>query len=434
MLDNKIFTVMEELDKENYIVGLYYVEAETTDILKKVEAIALEQSTGTWVNVPEETPEVREKCVAKVIGVYDLPHYEDEIPKDSKIRKFTFLIAFPLVNISRQLPQVLTALYGNISMAGKIKLLDIFFPESFVKNYKGPKFGIEGLRKLLNVKDRPLLVAMFKPCVGLKPKTLGRMLYELGAGGVDIIKDDELLADPTYCTVEDRLEECLKACNKVYKETGRKVLYSVNITDDLDRMMKKAKNAVKNGANCLMVNTYTVHYSTLSYLAEDPAINVPILTHPDFAGAIFGSPNYGLSSSLVLGKLARLAGSDMVIYPSYFGKVPMVKERVIRIAQELTSKFYHLKRVFPGPSAGMHPGLVPQMIDDFGIDLIIGAGGGIHAHPMGATAGAKAFHQAIDAVKKGIPLSSYAKKKKELKLALQKWGVYGEKQIYTLTK
>ena len=434
MLDPKIFTVSEELNKENYIVGLYYVEAETEDILRKVEAIALEQSTGTWVSVPEETPEVREKYVAKVIGVYELPCYEDEIPKDVKIRKFTFLIAFPLVNISRQLPQVLTALYGNISMAGKIKLLDIFFPQSFVKDYNGPKFGIEGLRTLLNVHDRPLLIAMFKPCVGLQPKTLGRMLYELGVGGVDVIKDDELLADPTYCTVEARLEECIKACNKVYRETGRKVLYAVNITDNLDRMMKKARNAVKNGANCLMVNTYTVHYSTLSYLAEDTSIKVPLLTHPDFAGALFGSPNYGLSSSLVLGKLARLAGSDMVIYPSYFGKVPMVKERVIRIAQELTSKFHHLKRVFPGPSAGMHPGLVPQMLDDFGDDLIIGAGGGIHAHPMGAIAGAKAFHQAIEAVKKNIPLKKYAKNKKELKKAIEKWGIFGEKQVYTLTK
>jgi 2,3-diketo-5-methylthiopentyl-1-phosphate enolase len=435
MLDTKIFTVMEELNKENYIVGLYYMEAETSDILKKVEAIALEQSTGTWVAVPEETDEIRERSVAKIVGVYELPYYEDEVPKDIKTRKFAFLIAFPSANINKQIPQVLTALYGNISMAGKIKLLDIFFPESFVKNYNGPKFGIEGIRKLINVYNRPILVAMFKPCVGLKPKTLGKMLYELGVGGIDLIKDDELLADPEFCTVEERLEECMKACNKVYKETGRKVLYSINITDDLDKMLKKARYVVKNGANCIMVNTYTVQYSTLSYLAEDTSINVPILTHPDFAGAMFGSPNYGLSSSLVLGKLARLAGSDMVIYPSYFGKVPMVKERVIRIAQELTSKFYHLKRAFPGPSAGMYPGLVPQLLEDFGDDLIVGAGGGIHGHPMGAIAGAKAFHQAIEAVKKGIPLKKYANNKKELKLAIEKWGILGESHhAYTLTK
>ncbi|MFH1825484.1 MAG: 2,3-diketo-5-methylthiopentyl-1-phosphate enolase [Candidatus Firestonebacteria bacterium] len=435
MLDPKIFVGYEGIDKENYIIGLYLFEGESEDILKKVEAIALEQSTGTWMDVPKETEEIREKCVARVLGVYEIPQYEDALPKDVKERKILFLIGFPKDNINGQIPQMLTALYGNISMAGKLKLLDVFLPESFAKKFKGPKFGIEGIRKILNVYDRPILIAMFKPCVGLDPKTLGNLLYELGVGGVDIIKDDELLADPEFCKVEERLEECLKACEKVYKKTGRKVLYSINITDNFDKMFKKAKNAVKNGANCLMVNVYTVSFSALSVLAEDSEINVPILAHPDFAGAFFGSPQYGLSSNLVLGKLVRLSGADMVIYPSYFGKVPMVKERVIRIAQELTSPFYHLKRVFPGPSAGMHPGLVPQTIKDFGHDVILGAGGGIHAHPLGAISGAKAFHQAMDAVKKNIPLKEYAKKHKELKIAIEKWGMYEDKSnIYTLTK
>jgi 2,3-diketo-5-methylthiopentyl-1-phosphate enolase len=141
-----------------------------------------------------------------------------------------------------------------------------------------------------------------------------------------------------------------------------------------------------------------------------------------------------VASNVILGKLVRLSGADMVIYPSYFGKVPMVKERVVRIAQELTSPFYHIKRVWPGPSAGMHAGLVPQIISDFGDDVIIGAGGGIHAHPMGLKAGAKAFHQAIEAAHKKIPLREYAKTRKELKAAVEKWGVYGETDNYTLTK
>jgi len=433
-LDPRVFGIFEGVDSEDYILGLYYMEAESLDLLKKVEAIALEQSTGTWVPVPEETEEIREKYSARVLAIHEIPEYEDALPQE-KVRKFIFLLGFPVVNISRQIPQLLTALYGNISMAGKIKLLDIFLPKSFVKNFKGPKFGIEGLRELLGVQDRPLIVAMFKPCIGMDPKTLGKLLFELGTAGVDIVKDDELLADPQFCPVEERLEICLKACDKVYSETGKKVLYAINITDNLDLMFKKARLAIKNGANCLMVNVYTVSYSSLSALAEDSQINVPILAHPDFAGALFGSPYYGLTSSLVLGKLTRLSGADMVIYPSYFGKVPMVKERVIRIGQELTSKFYHLKRVFPGPSAGLHPGVIDRLMEDFGIDVLIGAGGGIHGHPMGRAAGVKAFYQAIDAVKKGIPLKEAAQDKKELKAAIEKWGVYEDAtRIFDLTK
>ncbi len=433
-LDPKVFSVFEGINSEDYILGLYYMEAESTDILKKVEAIALEQSTGTWVPVSEETPEIREKYSARVLAIHEIPDYEDALPEE-KVRKFIFLIGFPVANINGQIPQLLTALYGNISMAGKIKLLDIFLPESFVKNFNGPKFGIEGLRELLGVQHRPVIVAMFKPCVGMEPKTLGKLLYEMGVGGVDIIKDDELLADPQFCPVEQRLDICLKACDKVHSETGRKVLYAINITDNLDVMFKKAKSAIKQGANCLMVNVYTVSFSAMSALAEDSQINVPILAHPDFAGALFGSPNYGLTSSLVLGKLARLSGADMVIYPSYFGKVPMVKERVIRIGQELTSPFYHLKRVFPGPSAGLHPGVIDKLMDDFGIDVLVGAGGGVHGHPMGISGGVKAFHQAIEAVKSGVPLKEAAKNNKELKLAIEKWGTFEDtSHIFDLTK
>lgn len=433
--DSVIFNVMESIDREKYVLALYYMEAKSEDILTKVESIALEQSTGTWVDVPEETQDIRQRHVARVLAVHEVPDYEDALPEDTSCRKFIFLLGFPVINLHGQLPQLLTAVYGNISMAGKLKLLDIYFPQSFVRKYKGPKFGIEGIRKILKIYDRPVLLAMFKPCVGMEPKTLGKVLFELGTAGLDIIKDDELLADPDFCPVEERLEICMKMIEKVYKETGRRMLYAINITDNFDKMFTKARKAIAAGANCLMVNTYTVSYAAMSALAEDNKINVPILCHPDFAGAMFSSPYYGLTSSLVLGKLPRLAGADMVIYPSHFGKVPMVRERVIRIAQELAAPLYHLKSVFPGPSAGMHPGLVEQLIKEFGNDLLIGAGGGINAHPQGPKAGVKAFLQAIEAVQKNIPLKTMAKKHKELATAIQKWGVFEEgKANYSLIK
>ncbi|MFH1258645.1 MAG: RuBisCO large subunit C-terminal-like domain-containing protein [Elusimicrobiota bacterium] len=428
-LDQQIFNLWESVDKENYIFALYYMQAKSADLLKKVESLALEQSTGTWVSLPEESDEIRGRCVAKVISVQEIPSYEVDSPKMDEDRKFIFLLAFPAANINGQIPQLLTAVYGNISMVSKLKLLDIFLPQSFVKKYSGPKFGIEGLRKLLKIQDRPLLCAMFKPCIGLPPKVLGKMLWELGKGGIDLIKDDELLADPAFCSVDERLEVCLKSCEKVFQETGRKVLYAINITDNLDKMFEKARRAIKAGANCLMVNTYTVSFSAMSALAESKEINVPILAHPDFAGTLFTSPEYGMTSSLVLGKLARLSGADMVVYPSYFGKVPMLKERVLRIGQELTAPFYDLKRVLPCPSAGMHPGVVGKLMEDFGDDVLIGAGGGIHGHPLGLAAGAAAFHQAIDLVHKKIPFTEVPADYKELQLAIQKWGVYDEKNI-----
>ena len=125
-------------------------------------------------------------------------------------------------------------------------------------------------------------------------------------------------------------------------------------------------------------------------------------------------------------KLRPTAGSDMIIYPSPYGKVPLVRERAVRISHELTRPFYDLKPTFPGPAAGMHPGIVPKMMEDYGVDVLFGAGGGIHGHPQGTIAGCKAFHQAFEATLAGIPLREASKKHKELQSALDQWGVYGE--------
>lgn len=128
--------------------------------------LAVEQSTGTWLPVPGETAEVREKHVTRVIGVYETPDYEWEIRADVEERSYVIQVAFPTINIESQIPMLLTAIVGNISMVGKLKLLDVRLPRSFVEAFGGPKFGIPGVRELLGVKDRPLLNNMIKPCTG----------------------------------------------------------------------------------------------------------------------------------------------------------------------------------------------------------------------------------------------------------------------------
>ncbi len=432
----QIFQIFESLKKDKNIIALYFAEQQTADILMRASAVAIEQTTGTWIDIPGETDEVKERSLGKVIGVYEIPDYNTmpEVPAEVGERKFIIAIAFPTINIGGQIPELLTVLYGNISMLTKLKLLDVFFPESFIKEFKGPKFGIEGIRKIINVWGRPLLCAMFKPCVGALPKALGKMFWEMGLGGIDIIKDDELLADPEFCTVEARLEECLKVNEKLKKETGHTVLYHVNITDRPDRMYKKALKVQKMGGNGLMIDFYTAGFAAFQQLAEDPQIKLPIMAHPAMAGSFYASPHHGFTAALTLGKFPRLSGADIIIYPSPFGKVPLVRERAARVAQELTAPFYHLKSTFPGPGAGSHPGLVPVLVDNMGTDIVIGAGGGIHGHPGGATAGVKAFLQAIQATVEKHDLRSYSVKHKELKVALDKWGVYGEKNIFDLTR
>lgn len=385
--DPIIFALPESLNKEDFIVCTYFAQGETSDLLVKASSIAVEQTTGTWLPVPRETPAVRERCVGRVIAVHEIPAYEFEMPEmlTSKERTFVFQIAFPFENIGCNIPELLATVIGNISMAGKLKLLDIDFPKRFTEGFGGPKFGIDGLRKLVDAPCRPLLLGMIKPCTGVIPKDVEELVEEMGMGGIDIVKDDELLGDPVFCRVRDRIGGAMKSVKKVYEATGKKMLYAINITDRPDRMQEKAKQCIEAGANMLMVNAQATGAHCLQALAEDPDINVPLLSHPAFAGTMYESHYSGMSSHLVLGKLQRLGGADLVVYPCSYGKVSILKERYIRISQALTAPFHGIKPVFPSPAAGIYPGLISVLVEDHGLDVVIAAGAAMHGHPQGAT-------------------------------------------------
>jgi 2,3-diketo-5-methylthiopentyl-1-phosphate enolase len=411
------------VDYDDYVIGTYlvsYMAALPIPIIAPM--LAVEQSTGTWVAVPGETLDVRCQHIAKVIGVYEVPDYESTVPPNLQTRQWFVQIAYPEVNIGEQIPMLLTTVVGNISMGGEIKLVDVRFPKKYVAGFKGPKFGIEGIRKILGVKKRPLLNNMIKPCTGYRLKVGADLFRKAALGGCDVIKDDELIADASFNSVAGRVKRYMQIEKQVYEEKGEHTLYTVNITDKIPNVFENARRAVELGCNALMINYLAVGFPVMQALAEDPSINVPILAHMDVAGALYMSPWHGLSSHLVLGKLPRLAGADIVVIPAPYGKAPVIDYKFRNVARNLTFPLYHLKPTFPMASGGITPSMVPTVMAALGNDIVIGSGGGIHAHPKGPVAGGKAFRQAIDATMKGIPLSEYAKDHQELAIALKQWA------------
>lgn len=412
----------EAIPCEDFVLATYlaqYPKALNMHLL--APAMAVEQSTGTWTPVPGETPEVRRQHVAKVIGVYEVPDWEWMIPTDVQDRTYVIQIAFPVVNLGPQIPMLLTAIIGNISMAGKVKLVDVRFPSSYLEGFQGPKFGIPGVRELLGVNGRPLLNNMIKPCTGYPPEVGVELFRQAALGGCDIIKDDELLADASFNRVAERVKLYMEAEKQVYEETGEHTLYTVNVSDEVPKVFENACRAVELGCNAIMVNYLAVGFPVLRALAEDPNINVPILGHMDLAGAFYESQWHGISSHIVLGKLPRLAGADIVVFPSPHGKAPVLPEKFKMVARCHSFPMGNIKPVFPMASGGITPSMVPKVMKDLGADIVIGSGGGIHAHPKGPVAGARAFRQAIDATLQGRDLKEAAAEFEELRLALEAW-------------
>jgi len=411
----------ESIDVDSYVIVHYIVEAPAgypPDTIAR--AFAAEQTTGTWIRTPYETPEMRKKLGGKVVGVYEIPDYETETPREG-FRRFFISIAFPWINFESDFSTMLSMITGNIMAFGRIKLVDMWFPPSFLKLFKGPRFGIEGLRSLLGIYDRPFIVAMIKPCIYYPAEVGAKLAYEAWVGGVDIIKDDELLADQSYNRVEERVVKFMEMLDKAVQETGEKKLYTVNITSDPPKVFELVERVKQLGGNALMINAYSTGLGVLKKLAEDPSISLPILAHtPDYIAMSYVSPISGISSILVCGKLIRLAGGDMVIYPAPYGKVPTyTREKYIRVAKYLRAPMGGLKQTLPCPSGGNTQLEVPKLIGDLGVDIGIAAGGAVHAHPWGSRAGAKAFRQAIEATLKGVSLEEYAKEASELRAAIE---------------
>jgi 2,3-diketo-5-methylthiopentyl-1-phosphate enolase len=421
------FAMPEGIDLETHVLATYLMRTRgRVDIHQEARALAELQSTGTWVALERETPQLRERHAGRVTAIWEVPDHEVE-PSASDdgdgrdVRDWVLQIAFPAHNIGNQIPLLLATVYGECASGGELRLLDMQLPRSFVSAFPGPRFGLPGIRDLVGVTGRPLLVAMLKPAIGLTPPESAEVFRQCALGGVDAVKDDELLVSHPWSAFVDRVREHERVAREVFEATGHRTLYFVNITDRPDRLVDNARRAVDAGASGLMVDHVTVGVASLATLAEDPSLPVPILGHLAFAGAIYAPPRTGVSSHLVLGKLPRLAGADLVVYPSPYGSLRYSRFKHLRLAQAMTDPFHGLLPTVPAPGGGLHAGLVPLLVADLGIDHAFGAGGAIHGHPQGAAAGARAIRQAIDAVVGGIALDEAARDHSELAAALQKW-------------
>ncbi|MBV7503950.1 2,3-diketo-5-methylthiopentyl-1-phosphate enolase [Bacillus sp. sid0103] len=394
------------------IIATYLLHNEKSPT-KKAEEIALGLTVGSWTNLPELEQSQLRKHKGRVVSVAAIPSEKEDL---SQIQ-----IAYPTINFSNDLPAILTTVFGKLSLDGKIKLLDLQFDEGLKSQFPGPRFGIQGIREKLNVYNRPLLMSIFKGVLGKDLTFLVEQLKHQALGGVDLVKDDEILFENELTPFEKRIVEGKKGLQEVYEETGHRTLYAVNLTGRTSQLKEKARKAAELGADLLLFNVFSYGLDVLQELREDKEIALPLMAHPAVSGAFTSSPVYGFSHSLLLGKLLRYAGADLSLFPSPYGTVALEKTTALSIANELTVAD-SFKRSFPVPSAGIHPGLVPLLIRDFGIDSVINAGGGVHGHPDGARGGGLAFRQAIETNLQGKLLVEGAKNNPELKVALQLWG------------
>lgn len=402
------FSRPEELTGD-YMIATYLITIPgSADVLKKAGNFAIGQTVGTWVKIPGVTQRMIEEYQAKILSINVIPSEQEQLA--------LLRLAFPSANFAGSISMMLTGLMGNdVSTALRNKLLDIELTGGAKDLFKGPQQSIEELRALTGVYGRPLVLNMIKPCVGFSPKEGAALFYEVASGGVDIIKDDELLGNTGYNAVAERVKEYIKAAKAAAGQTGRQTAYLVNITDRPSRMRDNAKAAIDAGAQGCLVNFVFAGADALLDISEEFGDKLFIMAH--YAGAgVMSAQTGGIADPVLLGLLPRFAGAHAVM--------------TMTPTSDTTYEFYKTVQTQRMPLGGIRPvvttvggGITPVSAERFtkelGSDIILGVGGAVQGHPDGASAGASAIIAAVEATSKGVPLYEAAQNNAYLKTALE---------------
>ena len=403
---------------KNDLICLFRVTPNNMSIKEAINNVALESSIGTWTPVSSDKKYVN-KLGAKVFAISG-NWAKIAYPQD----------LFEEGSVSNILSSIAGNVFGMKAIKG-LRLEDIKFPKRLLKSFPGPRYGIEGYRKILKIKNRPLVGTIVKPKLGLKTKDHAKVAYDAWIGGCDLVKDDENLSSQKFNPFEKRAAKTLEMCDKAAEETGERKGYLINVTSETMTMLKRADLVRELGGKFVMHDIITAGFASLETLRNNSKLGIH--AHRAMHGAFTGNPNHGLSMMCVA-DFARMAGVDSLHIGTGIGKMRGGKQEVREIDEEIEKKvvkktkhrleqdWWGLKPVFSVSSGGIYPGHIPYLIKNFGKNIIIQAGGGVHGHPDGTRAGAMAMRQAVDASMKGERLVDYEKNHAELMSAMKYWG------------
>jgi ribulose-bisphosphate carboxylase large chain len=340
----------------------YLIDSDSAD--EVIEAIRVEQTIEfPYKLVPKW---IQDEIVGKV-------EFREKVSdKKTKVK-----ISYNEGVVGGEITQFLNLLFGNISLFQGVKIIDIEFPQSFLSGVKGPRFGISGLRKLLNIEKRPMLMTALKP-MGMSSKDLAAMATILVQGGIDIIKDDHSLANQPWALWKDRVEQVAAAINTANSKFNRRAIYAPSLNRPTEEFFDGARFAKQVGCGALLLLPGICGYDAMRAISDDDSVAIPVIGHPALLGTFVMNPNHGLSHAITFGTLMRLSGADISIFPNHGGRFSFTREECKSVVTASVASLGKLKSASPALAGGMKIERAPEMVREFGEDITILIGGALH--------------------------------------------------------
>ena len=412
------------------VLATYLVET-PLPVEKAAATLAGEQSSGTFVAVPGETGELKQRFAARVEKITPLEAvHEAALPgcrgPSGKFQRAEIVVSWSIENLGYNLPTLVSTVQGNLyelSQFSGLKLLDLELPPSFAGHFRGPKFGVAGCRNLTGVAGRPLIGTIVKPSIGLTPKQTAALVGTLAEAGIDFVKDDELMANPPHSPFDERVDAIMRVINAHADRTGKRVMYAFNISDELDAMQRHYEKIVRRGGTCAMISLNSVGLAGTKKICDLGAL--AIHGHRNGWGMLNRHPLLGIEFSAYQ-KIWRLAGVDQIHVNGIANKFWEDDDSVVRSIKSCLKPLLGGFSILPVISSGQWGGQAPETWRRTKtVDVLYLAGGGIMAHPDGPAAGVRSLQKWWEAAVEGLTVEQAVAKYPELKASVEKFGKKG---------
>ncbi|MBL9206144.1 MAG: ribulose-bisphosphate carboxylase large subunit family protein [Opitutaceae bacterium] len=411
------------------VTATYLIET-PLPVDRAAATLAGEQSSGTFVAVPGETEELKQRFAARVehiepLGAVPSPSLPTGRSPAADYQQARVSVSWSIENFGCNLPTLVSTLQGNLyelAQFSGLRLLDFDVPPSFAAAFRGPRFGVEGTRRLTGVTGRPLIGTIIKPSIGLSPEQTAAMVATLAEAGIDFVKDDELMANPPHSPFDARVDAIMRVVNAHADRTGKKVMVAFNISDELDPMLRHYDKVVRAGGTGVMVSLNSVGLAGTKKVTDQGALSVH--GHRNGWGMLNRHPMLGMEFAAYQ-KLWRLAGVDQLHVNGIANKFWEPDESVVRSITACLRPFLG-GTVLPVVSSGQWGGQAPETFRlTRTVDLLYMAGGGIMAHPDGAAAGVRALRVWWEAAVQGLTVAEAVQTYPELAVSVAKFGKSG---------
>lgn len=371
----------EQISGERFAVS-YRILGSEREVLDKARNLCVEQTVEFPAqHIDCET--IQSDIIGKIENVSDMEN-----------GWFRVTVSYAEEIAGEDFPQFLNVLFGNSSILPDITLERVDLSPGLKKLFTGPRYGVEGLREKLKAKDRPFTFSALKP-MGLPPKALAELAYNLALGGIDLIKDDHGLMNQPFAPYRERVQAVTEAVSRANQETGGHTAYIPNISGSCRDMADRVKLAEDCGAGGVMLAPGLVGFDMFYSVSQSTKLIV--VGHPAFIGANIDRGRGGIDCACLIGQLPRLAGADIMVFPNFGGRFSLTQEQCRRISDMAREDIGGVKPMVPCPAGGMTVEKVEMMRQFYGQDVALLIGGSLLTQPGSLADNCRIFKDKIEA-------------------------------------